>query len=376
MKSLLFGVSLALTPVTGYQIGSRGVGGAPRKTVPLNPIPTVTFDSSAFAGKATTQLSSSKSSSSELPEKIWNPSSAPLTKLFSETLGAILPGQQVEGGPSENLLLSAASYSPKPPTKAAPYEPEDESSFMSGLRVATKSILIPGYTTSEESEQRRKERRKERREIISSSSSPKENASKEKDFNAGMLLNQFFGDIRHATKVFTMGADGNSGGNTPNNNNGDGDDDDKFSMAQRIESAKCAVTGAVTGAVGAAPFTLLHSLVSSSNPIAAWEFATDMAALQAALFTLVYRYAIREDKNPMLNQGVLGAFVLARTLSTIQVSDSCSAVPLQCGALLGYFDWNMIVQGALTGAESVALFGAAALAMEVAFKRRWISKFP
>ena len=376
MKSLLFGVSLALTPVTGYQIGSRGVGGAPRKTVPLNPIPTVTFDSSAFAGKATTQLSSSKSSSSELPEKIWNPSSAPLTKLFSETLGAILPGQQVEGGPSENLLLSAASYSPKPPTKAAPYEPEDESSFLSGLRVATKSILIPGYTTSEESEQRRKERRKKRREIISSSSSPKENASKEEDFNPGMLLSQFFDDLGQVSKAFTMGADDDSGGSSPNNNGNGDDDDDKFSMAQRIESVKCAVTGAVTGAVGAAPFTLLHSLVSSSNPIAAWEFATDMAALQAALFTLVYRYAIREDTNPMLNQGVLGAFVLARTLSSIQVSNSCSAVPLQCGAPLGYLDWNMIVQGVLTGAESVALFGAAALAMEVAFKRRWISKFP
>jgi hypothetical protein len=45
------------------------------------------------------------------------------------------------------------------------------------------------------------------------------------------------------------------------------------------------------------------------------------------------------------------------------------------GPPLGYFDWNMITQGAWNGVESVALFGFAALAMEFAFQQKWISKF-
>ena len=55
-----------------------------------------------------------------------------------------------------------------------------------------------------------------------------------------------------------------------------------------------------------------------------------MASLQAALFAIVYRYAIRKDTNPMLNQGVVGAFVFARTLSSIRVSEDCSFAPLSC----------------------------------------------
>lgn len=46
------------------------------------------------------------------------------------------------------------------------------------------------------------------------------------------------------------------------------------------------------------------------------------------------------------------------------------------GSPLGYFDWTMIQQGVLSGIESVALFGAAAVAMEFCFRRGYISKFP
>jgi hypothetical protein len=45
------------------------------------------------------------------------------------------------------------------------------------------------------------------------------------------------------------------------------------------------------------------------------------------------------------------------------------------GPPLGYFDWNMIGQMLWNGAESAILFGAAALAMDTAFQRGWISKF-
>ena len=90
-------------------------------------------------------------------------------------------------------------------------------------------------------------------------------------------------------------------------------DEDKFSFAQRIESLKCAVVGAVSGALCLAPVAAYHDLLYSDalsvNGLAQWEFDTDMGALEGALFAIVYRYVIREDDNPMLNQGCLGAFV-------------------------------------------------------------------
>ena len=41
-------------------------------------------------------------------------------------------------------------------------------------------------------------------------------------------------------------------------------------------------------------------------------------------------FQIREDENPMLNQGIIGAFVLVRVLSKIRVPSYCSYAPLDC----------------------------------------------
>lgn len=102
-----------------------------------------------------------------------------------------------------------------------------------------------------------------------------------------------------------------------------------------------------------------------------------MGSLQSALFAIVYRYCVREeDDNEMLNIGVVGAFVVVRTLARVRVPGYCTAAPLDCGAPLGYFDWNLIQQLGLNGVESAALFGAAALAMEIAYKKNFITKFP
>lgn len=171
------------------------------------------------------------------------------------------------------------------------------------------------------------------------------------------------------------------GGDDETSDNDDDDDDDinKFDMAQRIESLKSVVLGALSGGVAVTPIAYLHYVVLATNEassIAQWEFVTDMSSLQAALFAIVYRYAVRAgDNNPMLNQGVVGAFVLVRTLANIHVTDTCQSIPLRCGPPLGYFDWNMIEQAAWGGVESAALFGAASLAMEFAFRNKWISKF-
>jgi hypothetical protein len=67
-----------------------------------------------------------------------------------------------------------------------------------------------------------------------------------------------------------------------------------------------------------------------NNGVAQWEFDTDMGLLESALFAIVYRYCVRTDDNAMLNQGVIGAFVVVRMLSRIQVPLYCVAAPLDC----------------------------------------------
>jgi hypothetical protein len=122
-----------------------------------------------------------------------------------------------------------------------------------------------------------------------------------------------------------------------NNNNDDETSDNdndinKFDMAQRIESLKSVVLGALSGGIAVTPIAYLHYVATSPVAnIAQWEFVTDMSSLQAALFAIVYRYAVRaNDNNPMLNQGVVGGFVVVRTLSNIQVTDTCLSIPLRC----------------------------------------------
>eukprot|EP00579_Thalassiosira_antarctica_P000759 CAMPEP_0201873976 /NCGR_PEP_ID=MMETSP0902-20130614/6356_1 /ASSEMBLY_ACC=CAM_ASM_000551 /TAXON_ID=420261 /ORGANISM="Thalassiosira antarctica, Strain CCMP982" /LENGTH=219 /DNA_ID=CAMNT_0048400729 /DNA_START=57 /DNA_END=716 /DNA_ORIENTATION=+ len=160
-----------------------------------------------------------------------------------------------------------------------------------------------------------------------------------------------------------------------NDNDDKNNSDDKFSFPQKIESIKTAALGAIAGGIVATPFIALHDIPAYGA--AAWEFDTDMGSLQSALFAIVYRYCVREeDDNEMLNMGVVGAFVVVRTLSRIRVPSYCTAVPLDCGAPLGYFDYNMLQQLALNGLESAALFGGAAAAMEYAYSKKWISKFP
>lgn len=146
----------------------------------------------------------------------------------------------------------------------------------------------------------------------------------------------------------------------------------KFSLRQRFDSGLSLVIGAVSASVAVAPLTFLHD-----TTYAQWELDTDGAAVMGGLFAVVYRYCIRTDTdNPQLNQGVVGAFTICRTLARIQVPEYCSAFPLSCGAPFGYVDWNLLQQLAWNGAESGILFAAAAMAMEAATERGFVSRFP
>jgi hypothetical protein len=155
------------------------------------------------------------------------------------------------------------------------------------------------------------------------------------------------------------------------------DDETKFGFGARIESFKCVVVGALAGGLALAPASLIHDIALGGKSVAQWEFDTDAGALEAALFTLCYRYCIRHDKNPQLNDGIKGAFVLTRSLSRMEDLPSyCSSVPVNCGPPLGYFDWYLLWELAVNTTESLLLFTAAASALEYCFDKKYISKFP
>ena len=122
------------------------------------------------------------------------------------------------------------------------------------------------------------------------------------------------------------------------------------------------------------PALSLHRLLPALAPAleaplplsAAWEFNLDMLAASLALFGLVYRYVCRDDGTALLKQGVVGAFVVVRSLAAITPSASCTPVPLVCGPPLIYFDWHMLAQGVTAAVPAAAAFAAAALAIEAA----------
>lgn len=141
--------------------------------------------------------------------------------------------------------------------------------------------------------------------------------------------------------------------------------------AKRAESGKAAAVSLVAGTTASLPFVLLDPGAFSSP---AWELQTDGLALMLFLFGVVYRYAVRTDENPMLKQGVVGAFVITRSWALITPPSTCDVVPLNCGGPLGYFNWDMIGQGVFAAAETGAACAAAAFALELCFEKGFIQR--
>ena len=150
-----------------------------------------------------------------------------------------------------------------------------------------------------------------------------------------------------------------------------GDVDD---FSQRLESGKVAVLSAVAGSVGHAPLAIVGAFVWGDGLSAGWEFNTDALAVTLALFGVVYRYATRKDGNVQLKQGVVGAFTLTRTLNMVSLPETCTPLPLNCGAPLGYLSWQVIQDLVLVGGGSLVAFGIGALAIEAAYRRGLIQR--
>mmetsp|Transcript_22301 Transcript_22301/g.75053 ORF Transcript_22301/g.75053 Transcript_22301/m.75053 type:complete len:220 (+) Transcript_22301:1419-2078(+) len=143
-------------------------------------------------------------------------------------------------------------------------------------------------------------------------------------------------------------------------------------MAQRLESGKAAAIGALSGAVAGAPF----AYVAAAGRVAQWEFDVDMLSLSCALFAITYRYAVREDDNPMLRLGVVGAFAIVRALPTVRVSDGCTPVPLRCPPYGLYVDPTMALQGLGALVVGACAFGVVSIAIDQATARGWLLPSP
>lgn len=155
-------------------------------------------------------------------------------------------------------------------------------------------------------------------------------------------------------------------------------DDEKFGIRQRFASVQCLILGAIVGSVAQAPISFLHDTVFQAGGLAQWEYDTDMAAITGGLFAIVYRYCIREDtSNPQLNQGVISALILTRTLPQVQIPSYCQAIPLNCDdAPLYILDGNVLQQLIWCGSESTLLFAGTAMAMDMAMEKGYIIRFP
>ena len=159
---------------------------------------------------------------------------------------------------------------------------------------------------------------------------------------------------------------------TPENDDNAKWSSDVDEFAERIESAKAAVVGGLAASVAASPVEFL----THTNNIAQFEFDVDQISIMGALFGLVYRYAVRQDGNPQLRQGVVGAFTITRSVATVRVSSECLAVPLRCGPPLSYLDYAMLGQLASGLIVSGVAFGAAAAAIDAGVDRGWLKRFP
>jgi hypothetical protein len=121
------------------------------------------------------------------------------------------------------------------------------------------------------------------------------------------------------------------------------------------------------GAIAMAPVSFCHHFDYGNlqHSVAQWQFTLAMGSIQAGVFAMVYRYALRQnDEHPrQIHNQVVGAFTAVRTLANLYVSDSSTS-----------FDWNLLNQICVQGLESAVLFGAAGLALDVGFQNGWLSK--
>ncbi|MGF1457947.1 MAG: hypothetical protein ACFBSG_02875 [Leptolyngbyaceae cyanobacterium] len=147
--------------------------------------------------------------------------------------------------------------------------------------------------------------------------------------------------------------------------------DSSFSSAERLESAKVAITGGLATGVISLGLILIHrrtEMPIAMNFVHLWTSLLGLTllinwlivALSGSLFALTYRYAIRQDDNVQLKAGVVAAFTLVRGLAQVDA-----------GSAIAQHFWPFL---AACG-ESLLFFGVSAAILNVAFAQNWLKRF-
>lgn len=150
-----------------------------------------------------------------------------------------------------------------------------------------------------------------------------------------------------------------------NSNPADLDNSDN-QFAERLESLKAGMVGQLTAAILFVPVDLLNSYLQSGTVKQLADLLQIETLISGAivlisgfLFGVTYRYIVRQDSNPQLQSGAVGAFGLVRGLTQIEASWD-KKMPLWIGGL--------------GVAENLLLFGAIALSLNWAMGRGWIQR--
>ncbi|MEM8614225.1 MAG: hypothetical protein AAGF93_19555 [Cyanobacteria bacterium P01_H01_bin.105] len=136
---------------------------------------------------------------------------------------------------------------------------------------------------------------------------------------------------------------------------------------ERIESVKAGIVAALVGISVSAVFVGVDSFLAGSGPLTQAVVMLQairrivVGAVCCFLFGVTYRYIIRQDPNPHLRSGAVGAFALTRSLSqleTIELSGLASVVPLSIAII-----------------ESFGLFLIVRLVLDLGLKQQWLKPF-
>jgi hypothetical protein len=158
---------------------------------------------------------------------------------------------------------------------------------------------------------------------------------------------------------------------------------DRLDWAERVESIKAGGIGALAAGLAWGNLTIAHIFIAPTlitQPFIALALApvlgnaplsppsstylpasAAIALFSGFLFGITYRYIIRQDRNPHLKSGAVGAFGLVRGLAQSEASLRTIQDLLPAAIALG---------------ESLVLFAIVRLALDWALQKNWLKPFP
>jgi hypothetical protein len=139
--------------------------------------------------------------------------------------------------------------------------------------------------------------------------------------------------------------------------------DDRLDFAERLESIKAGGVGALAAAVAWGSLRMAQTLYPTAvSPAATYLPASAAIALFSGfLFGITYRYIIRQDRNPHLRSGAVGAFGLVRGLAQAEAS---------------LHQVQDLPPAAIAVGESLVLFAIVRFALDWALHQSWLKPFP